>query len=205
MTGITEPSEFSNGPVPSDRLPDYRRVGLNPVARPFYAYSLAVTGAFWLIVLVAVAWMPRLPFIPFDPAPWSVFAMSGATIWFCVVAWIDARRRGWVVREHDLIYRYGVIWQKTVIVPFARIQHVETASGPIERLFGLLRVKCYTAGGMMADLSVEGLDVRSARRVRQYLLEQIREEADETDRSERESAENGQPVENDKPLDHESD
>ncbi len=205
MTETTEPSEFSNGPVPSDRLPDYRRVELNPVARPFYAYSLAVTGAFWLIVLAAVAWIPRLPFIPFDPGPWSVFAMSAATIWFCLVAWIDARRRGWVVREHDLIYRYGVIWQKTVIVPFARIQHVETASGPIERLFGLLRVKCFTAGGMMADLSVEGLDVRSARRVRQYLLEQIREEGSDSDRTGQAPAGDAQSPDAEESGEHESD
>jgi uncharacterized protein len=205
MNKSTEHSEFSNGPVPVDGLPDYRRVDLNPVARNYYAYSLAVTGAFWLIMLVAVAWVPRLPFIPFDPGPWSVFVMSAATIWFCVIAWIDARRRGWVVREHDLIYRYGVIWQKTVIVPFARIQHVETASGPIERLFGLLRVKCFTAGGMMADLSVEGLDVRSARRVRQYLLEQIREDESDPDRPESNPADAGQSSDSEMPTDHESD
>ena len=193
-----ETIKFSNQAVAIDRLPDYRRVDLNPVARSYYSYSLATTAAFWLTLLVIAAFLPRLPFLPFDPGPWSVFAMSAATIWFTVIAWLDARRRGWVAREHDLIYRSGVIWRKTVIVPFARIQHVETASGPIERLFGLQRVKCFTAGGMMADLSVEGLDAHSARQVRQYLLEQIREDASGSDQTDTNQS-------NDETAEHESD
>ena len=68
------------------------------------------------------------------------------------------------------------MWRRTIILPFARIQHVETASGPVERLFGLMRVKCFTAGGSSADLAMLGLDAEQARRVRQYLLEQIRED-----------------------------
>src|SRR5699024_8172681 len=90
-----------------------------------------------------------------------------------VHALLDVRYRAWALREHDLIYRYGVIWRKTVIMPFARIQHVEAVHGPLERHLGLMRVKCFTAGGMSADLTVRGLDQSAARRVRQYLLEQI--------------------------------
>ena len=185
MTNQT--SEFSNQAVVVDRLPDYRRVDFNPVARSYYSYSMVTTAAFWLFLLVLAAYVPRLPFIPFDFGPWPVLGLGVLTVWFTVIAWLDAKRRGWVVREQDLIYRSGVIWRKTMIVPFARIQHVETASGPIERLFGLLRVKCFTAGGMMADLSVEGLDARSARQVRQYLLEQIRDDSPVADRPDEEA------------------
>ncbi|MFW5927042.1 MAG: PH domain-containing protein, partial [Wenzhouxiangella sp.] len=71
-----------------------------------------------------------------------------------------------------------VVWRKTVIVPFARIQHVEAVHGPLERYLGLMRLKCFTAGGMSADLTVKGLDRNDARRVRQYLLEQIGKTSD---------------------------
>ncbi len=168
---------FSNRAVGSDALPDYRAVDLQPVVPAYLPHSLLTTGGFWAVVVTVAMLAPRLPFVQFDPGWWPALMLVPA-VWFTVLSWLDARHRGWALREHDLIYRSGVIWRKTVIVPFARIQHVETASGPLERWFGLMRVKCFTAGGMMADLSVEGLDEPLAVRVRQYLLEQIRDDVE---------------------------
>ncbi len=177
---------FSNRAVDPSALPDYRAVPLNPMARSFAPYSVLTSVLFWLGLAAAVLVAPRLPFIDVTVPAGLVVVPLAAAVWFGVVSWLDARRRGWALREHDLIYRSGLIWQRTAILPFARIQHVETASGPLERLFGLMRVKCFTAGGMGADLSVEGLDRTSARKVRQHLLEQIRAEdgGDDTTRDE---------------------
>ena len=176
----SESRSWTNQAIAPDELPDYRQVTLHPVARRYLPYALLTTAGFWFVLLGLALGVPRLPFVEFDPGPWVAGGVLLAAIWFSLLAWLDARRRGWALREHDLIYRSGVIWRRTAIVPFARIQHVETASGPIERLFGLMRVKCFTAGGMTADLSVEGLDGEAARRVRQYLLEQIRDGDGET-------------------------
>ncbi|MFW5815967.1 MAG: PH domain-containing protein [Wenzhouxiangella sp.] len=167
---------FSNRAVDLSTLPDYRAVALNPMARSFAPYGVVTSVLFWLGLAAAVLVAPRLPFVDVTVPSGLVVVPLAAAVWFGAVAWLDARRRGWALREHDLIYRSGLIWQRTAILPFARIQHVETASGPLERLFGLMRVKCFTAGGMGADLSVEGLDPGSARKVRQHLLEQIRDE-----------------------------
>lgn len=174
-------SGFVNAPVDPVALPDFRRVPLNPIAPAYLTVSLIGRGAFWLVVLLAAVIGPRLPWADFPPAWWqwaAVLVLAGLSGIYTVV---DARRRGWALRDHDLIYRYGVIWHKTVIVPFARIQHVEAVSGPIERHFKLMRLKCFTAGGGASDLTVEGLNQADARRVRQYLLEQIREDGDSED------------------------
>ncbi|TVQ27334.1 MAG: hypothetical protein EA370_18030 [Wenzhouxiangella sp.] len=168
---------FSNREVDPGELPDYRDVALQPVVAAYLPHALLTTGGFWAVVVTVALVAPRLPFIGLDLGWWPALMLVPA-VWFTVLTWLDVRRRGWALREHDLIYRSGVIWRKTVIVPFARIQHVETASGPLERWFGLMRVKCFTAGGMMADLSVEGLDESLAQRVRQFLLEQIRDDAE---------------------------
>lgn len=191
ISGMNESTAFTNEQIDRAALPDYRRVDLEPVASAYVPYAMLSAGLFWLFVLGAAAVVNWQPFINLDVGWWPMLVMGAsilAAVWFVLIAWLDARRRGWAVREHDLIYRYGVIWRKTVILPFARIQHVETANGPLERWFGLMRVKCFTAGGMSSDLSVEGLDIADARRVRQHLLEQIREDAEtggrETDREE---------------------
>ena len=91
------------------------------------------------------------------------------------LAWLEARRRAWGLREHDLIYRSGLFVRTTSVLPLARVQHVETVSGPLERAFGLVRLSCFTAGGLSSDLVVAGLDSATAERVRSHLLGRIRE------------------------------
>lgn len=166
---------FTNRTLDLDQLPDFRAVELAPVSSRFAPYAVLSSSLFWLVLLAGVLVGPRLPFVNLNLPLWVATGPLLGMIWFGSVAWLDARRRGWALREHDLIYRAGLIWQRTAVLPFARIQHVETASGPLERAFGLMRVKCFTAGGMAADLSVEGLERDAARRVRQHLLEQIRD------------------------------
>jgi membrane protein YdbS with pleckstrin-like domain len=119
--------------------------------------------------------LPLLPFASIDLAWWYALPIGSLLLGLITALYVvmDARVRGWALREHDLIYRYGIFWRKTVILPFARIQHVEAIQGPLERYFDLMRLKCFTAGGLSADLVVKGLDSASARRVRGFLLEQI--------------------------------
>lgn len=171
---------FSNEVIDPARLPDFRRATLARVSPRFAPYAMLASAVFWLILVMASLAVPRLPMVEVALPAWLPVVPGLALFWFGLVAVLDARRRRWALREHDLIYHSGLIWQRTAILPFARIQHVETASGPLERLFGLMRVKCFTAGGLAADLTVEGLERDDARRVRQYLLEQIREDDTES-------------------------
>lgn len=170
---------FRNEVVPLQDLPDYRQVDLSPVSARFAPYALISASLFWALLTAASLLGPRLPFVTINLPVWLPAGPLLGLIWFGSIAWLDARRRAWALREHDLIYRSGLIWRRTAILPFARIQHVETASGPLERAFGLMRVKCFTAGGMAADLTVAGLEHEAARKVRQHLLEQIREDGAE--------------------------
>lgn len=169
---------FSNEQVDPSTLPDFERVELTPVAGAYIHWAQITQSAFWLLLGVAALIATKLPFLPLDGLWWLPLPPVAIAAIASVYARLDARFRAWALREHDLVYRHGVIWRKTVIVPFSRIQHVEALHGPLERYLGLMRVKCFTAGGMSADLTVKGLDRDSARRVRQYLLEQIAETAD---------------------------
>ncbi len=174
---------FSNEKVDASTLPDFQRVELTPVADAYLPWALITQTLFWLLLAAVAVVLPLLPFEIFDVMVemgfwWLPLPPLGVAVIAAVHARLDARYRAWALREHDLIYRYGVVWRKTVIVPFARIQHVEAVHGPLERYLDLMRVKCFTAGGMTADLTVKGLDRASARRVRQYLLEQIAASAD---------------------------
>ena len=171
-------TEFANPRVDIAELPDYSAVSLTPVAPGFLPYTMLSSAALWLI-LAGVSVIGRLlPWPDWTPGWWLAGVFLALVPLSLGWSWLDARRRGWALREHDLIYRQGVIRHSTTILPFARIQHVETASGPLERAFGLMRLKCFTAGGMTADLTVLGLDRVQARKIRAYLLERIRDRAE---------------------------
>ena len=64
------------------------------------------------------------------------------------------------------------------IVPFVRVQHVDTQRGPIERAAGLSSVVVYTAGSRGADVTIPGLTPERA----EALQEQLRRLAIESER-----------------------
>ncbi|AKS42284.1 PH domain-containing protein [Wenzhouxiangella marina] len=174
---MTESIEhFSNEPVAPESLPDYRDADLNPVVPAYLRHKVATTLAFWGVFLLVALVSPLLPFVDISVSKYPLAGGAIILLLSLLHARLDARHRGWALREHDLVYQSGVIWRRQVILPFARIQHVETLSGPVERWFDLMRVKCFTAGGQSADLVVEGLTSATAGQVRQYLLEQIRDD-----------------------------
>jgi membrane protein YdbS with pleckstrin-like domain len=57
------------------------------------------------------------------------------------------RRWRYEIREDEVDLQRGVFWVVRTLVPFARIQHVDTRSGPLQRRFGLATVVFYTAAG----------------------------------------------------------
>lgn len=66
------------------------------------------------------------------------------------------------VREDALYLERGVLTRVKTVVPFVRIQHVDTSRGPVERATGLATSVVYTAGSRGADVTVPGLTVDRA-------------------------------------------
>ena len=75
-----------------------------------------------------------------------------------------ARYRNWrYVVESDAIYlERGVLTRTRTVVPFVRIQHVDSSRSPFQRLLGLASTVVYTAGSRGADVTVPGLTAADA-------------------------------------------
>lgn len=61
------------------------------------------------------------------------------------------------LRDDDLYLERGVVTRVNTVVPFVRVQHVDTQRGPVERAAGLASVVVYTAGSRGADVTIPGL------------------------------------------------
>lgn len=165
---------FVNAPVPAVDIPDYRDIEFEPVADRFRRYTALSTLLYWVPPLMFFVAAQFLPAIPFFPGMLTLVGFTIAVVLIGVYRWVDAGHRGWALREHDLAARSGILWKSVTTLPIARIQHVETSHGPLERSQGLARLKLFTAGGITADLVVIGLEREMADRLREHLSEQIR-------------------------------
>ncbi|QLG47701.1 PH domain-containing protein [Natrinema halophilum] len=73
------------------------------------------------------------------------------------VAW---RRYGvwrFDLRNDDLYIERGVFTRIRTIVPYVRVQHVDSRRSPLERTVGLATVVIYTAGSRSSDVAIPGL------------------------------------------------
>ena len=57
------------------------------------------------------------------------------------------RRWRYEIRTDEVDLQRGIFWVARTLVPLARIQHVDTKHGPLQRRFGLATVVFYTAAG----------------------------------------------------------
>ncbi len=83
------------------------------------------------------------------------------------------RRWRYEIREDEVDLQRGIIWVSRTLVPLARIQHVDTQHGPLQRWFGLATVIFYTAAG---SNHIPELSAPDAAEVRDRISELTREQ-----------------------------
>ena len=87
--------------------------------------------------------------------------------------WISFNRKSYAFRDHDVIYKYGVLWQTTVLIPFNRIQHIALHQDFISRRFGLASLQFYTAGGSTSDVNIHGLTLDDAKKFKDFVSKRV--------------------------------
>lgn len=98
---------------------------------------------------------------------WLPAAAAAAVVLAVAVPPLRYRRWRYEIRERDLFISHGALFQVLTLVPFDRIQFVETHQGPLDRLFGLTQLVVYTAAGRAGQ--IPGLEVSVAEALREEL------------------------------------
>jgi hypothetical protein len=182
---------FVNPEIPPDELPQAQAVDWRPLDPRFVRSAQIKALIVWAVLFAATGALHFLVATFGDEAigPWP-FVIGWAvlaSLAICTILWptISVPRRGYAVRELDLLYKSGVVWQSVKAVPYSRAQHAETNSGPLDRRFGLARLSVFTAGGSGGDLRIVGLAKDVAEGLRAHVLDQlgiaVKDDADGTD------------------------
>jgi membrane protein YdbS with pleckstrin-like domain len=110
-----------------------------------------ITGTLGALPLVVVGASASWSLLRVVPLLLGVLPLLAVLVLFVVLAAVvpDLRWRRWryEIRDEEVDLQRGIIWVSRTLVPLARIQHVDTQSGPLQRRFGLATVVFYTAAG----------------------------------------------------------
>ena len=85
-------------------------------------------------------------------------------------------KKGFVFREHDVLFKNGIIATNTIIIPYNRVQHVALHEGWLSRYFGLAKVEIFTAGGSSSDIKIPGIEKEQAEKIKQLLMGKIQQQ-----------------------------
>jgi membrane protein YdbS with pleckstrin-like domain len=148
---------------------------LDPRAKILWRITGALGALPLLAVGASVGWaLLRVMEVPLLLGILPFLAALGL---FVVLASVipDLRWRRWryEIREDEVDLQRGIVWVSRTLVPLARIQHVDTQSGPLQRRFGLATVVFYTAAG---PNQIPELSAPVAAQVRDRIAELTREQ-----------------------------
>lgn len=106
------------------------------------------------------------------PPLWVAVALPVAVlvivVWELLLIPRQVRALGYAEREDDLLIRSGIIFQRTMVVPYGRMQYVDIGAGPIERSLGLCTLKLHTAA-VGTNATIPGLPAQEGARLREQL------------------------------------
>ncbi|MDF9746692.1 PH domain-containing protein [Natrinema salsiterrestre] len=136
--------------------------------------ALARAAIFGGLIVGAAVGLTRTDFWESAPdvlVPAAVAIAVGLALLRVFVAW---RRYGvwrFELRDDDLYIERGVFTRVKTVVPYVRVQHVDSRRSPLERTTGLATVVIYTAGSRSSDVSIPGLTPTRAEDLQESLRE----------------------------------
>ena len=134
----------------------------------------------YVVVVIASAVITGLVLAAASVFLWLVggwafgWVLLTAVVVITIVALVIAPRRarsiGYRLRDDDLLFRRGIMFQRFVSVPYGRMQLIDINRGPVSRMLGLADLKFVTAAAS-TGVMVPGLPEPEAAELRDRLVE----------------------------------
>lgn len=143
-------------------------------ALPPRARNVFMLGGLWLALPFAIG--PAILAEVFEAASPAWVAPVGALAGAALGAWLGHKRyrhTAWLLDDEGFSLRRGRLWRSETRVPDTRVQHLDLRHGPLERRYRLATLVIHTAGTRDSAVTVSGLDVADAERLRDRLARQV--------------------------------
>lgn len=166
-------SAFTNESIDLDSLPKFEAIKLHAPDRRFWNV-IAIN----ILILLILGGIGLSLFIYFNEAvkPYTLYFITGFIFLFLLIFLLykaSFKKRGYALREKDIIYKSGIIAEKTTIVPLNRIQHVALGEGVFSRMYKLATLQIHTAGGDSGHMHIAGIPIDQANAIKEALLKKL--------------------------------
>ena len=151
---------------------------MNPL-HPRHLTLLRIHYAIGALVVLALIIAGDFVAAPRGWLPLGWASGAGALVLIAAVALLPGRRYrawGYAAGEDELTVKHGLMIRKVTIVPFGRVQHIDVAQGPIQRMLGLATLVLNTAGTRGAAVRLPGLLHGQAEEMREQIRGKIRQD-----------------------------
>lgn len=168
---------FSNEAIDTKQLPRFEEVQLTALHSKYWNVLMINNLIVFSILAVAIIFLWIIIEDSEKFNPFWVFGIFLLVVNFSFILYrISFKKKAYAFRNHDVIYRSGVIATNTMVVPYNRVQHVALHEGFISRFFGLATVEIFTAGGSSSDVEIPGIAKEEAENIKQLLMGKIQKQ-----------------------------
>ncbi|MGN8027182.1 PH domain-containing protein [Microbacterium sp. 22242] len=136
---------------------------------PKFVVAEVILRVFWLVVLAVAAYAIST----FVQQTWAWFVAGVLAVVILVELVIlprQAKAIGYMLRADDIVFRRGIIWQRMIAVPYGRMQLVDITRGPVDRAFGIAKLKLVTAAAT-TGVEIPGMTEAAAEALRDMLID----------------------------------
>ena len=165
--------EFTNEAIEINSLPSYQEVSLNA---PHPNYWKVMLINIFIFIFFSTTVLITLIILNEKIKPYGIYLVGGCMIIFAFIFLLyktSFKKRGYALREKDIIYKSGIIAEKTTIVPLNRIQNVALDEGMFSRIYKLATLQIHTAGDGKGHMHIAGIPIEQARAIKEALLKRL--------------------------------
>ena len=169
---------FSNLELDVNSLPRFEDVKLQPISKK-YLLKMQI-GTLISLIVFAVGLTVAFFFSPKEVHPYLWMAVVLVGLIFCWSFFNNimyVKRSGYALREQDIIFKRGFLFERTTVVPFNRIQHVSVERSFLDKILKISTVKVFTAGGSGSDINIPGINPDTATSVKEEISARIYDHA----------------------------
>lgn len=165
--------EFTNETIDLANLPKYENVELTAPNPKYWNVIVINIG---IVLLFIGVFLGLIFFLIDDVKTNPIYPIVGYVFFAALLFFIyrlSFKKRGFALREKDIIYKHGVIAETTTIIPINRIQHVALDEGITSRSYGLATLQIFTAGGATGHVHIAGIEVEKAKTIKEVLVKRL--------------------------------
>lgn len=168
---------FQNETITVEQIPKYEEIAYTNLHKN-YVKIVRMNALIGILFGIAVSIAIFFVFEEFERY-YFIIGISVLMLLISLFPLITYKKKKYAFRQHDVLYKKGLIFKTVNIIPYIRLQHVVIKQGWYAKKLDLATLELHTAANDRVDVSIPGLTLEDAERWKSFLLNRLQELEDE--------------------------